>query len=281
MIVRRFIRPYLSQEHKLCPVQPRGGSVPSSTRSIRAVSPTPTATGSAICPASLPVWIPSPTWVSTRSGSRRTIPRPSSTAATISRITPPSTRSTARWPTSSTCWPKSTAGGCTLSWTSCSTTPRTSTPGSRPPAPAGTIPAAIGTSGPTGAATDHAAKDRRTTGSPCSAAPPGRWTPPRGSTTTTVSSSSSRTSTGAIRRSRLRCSRPSVSGWISAWTASAWTPSTTSLRTPPCAIRALPSPGRTSITRSVPRGMLTSGGACGASATRPCASRPTSPAPIR
>ena len=73
-----------------------GGAAPLSTRSIRAVSSTPTATASATCPASSSGSTMSRRSASTRSGSRRSSNRRWPTSATTSPTTAPSIRSSAR-----------------------------------------------------------------------------------------------------------------------------------------------------------------------------------------
>ena len=79
---------------------------PSSTRSTRAASPTPTATASATCAASSAGWTTSPRSASTCCGCRRSTRRRRTTTATTSATTRTSTRCSARWPTSTSCSPR-------------------------------------------------------------------------------------------------------------------------------------------------------------------------------
>ena len=78
----------------------RGGVTPSSTRSTRAASPTPTATASATCAGSSTTSTTSRRSASTSCGSRRSTARRRTTTATTSATTRTSTRCSARSPTS-------------------------------------------------------------------------------------------------------------------------------------------------------------------------------------
>ena len=73
-----------------------GGATAFSTRSTRARSRTPTATGSATCAGSSRGWTISSGWGSTASGSTRRCRRRTTTGATTSRTTAPCTRTSAR-----------------------------------------------------------------------------------------------------------------------------------------------------------------------------------------
>ena len=90
----------------------RGGSPPSSTRSIRARSPTPTATGSATSAASARTWTTSRRSGSTCCGCRRSTPRRRTTTATTSPTTRTSTRCSGRSRTSTRCSPTCTRAAC-------------------------------------------------------------------------------------------------------------------------------------------------------------------------
>ena len=189
-----------------------GGATPSSTRSTSVPSPTATATARATSPGCASACRTSNGSVSTRCGSTRGTGRRCATVAMTSPTTARSTSSSARppRPNSSSPRPRSTASA---SWsTSCRTTARRSTCGSRrrwrqrrdrPSAPATTSSRA-------GATTVSC---RRTTGARCSAGPRG----PASTTDSGTCTSSTRvnpTSTGSTPRwppsSRRSCASGSI-----------------------------------------------------------------------
>ncbi len=132
-----------------CPPSP-GGSRPSSTRSTPGPSPTPTATGSATSRASGATSTTWTGWASTPSGSRRSSAPPWPTSATTSATTATSTRCSARWPTSTACWPTPTPAGMRviIDWVP-NHIVRPSTRGSSRPGRAATTRSGTGTSGAT------------------------------------------------------------------------------------------------------------------------------------
>ena len=199
--------------------------MPSSTRSTRVPSPTPTAMVSAISRESgstSTIWWRS-AW--TPCGSRPSTPRLRSTPATTSRTTSTWPPSTAPCRTSTPSSQTSTRPAFASSSTWSPTTPPTSTSGSAPPwrRPRGP-PSATATSSAT-ATTAH-----RTTGARSSAGRPGsRWSRSPavartgGGTTSTCSQPSNPTSTGPTRTSTSTSAPSCASGWSAASRVSAWT----------------------------------------------------------
>ena len=201
-----------------------GGVQPSSTRCIRAPSPTTTAMASAICPGSRRAWTISPNSASMRSGSHLSTPHRCMTVAMTSRTSGPSIRALGRWTISTHSSADSTPAACDCSWTSSPTTRAVSTRGSRPPSQ----PAPGHGSGIATSSARATTASRRTTGAVSSMARDGRPCPdlmarPPDGGTCTCSTPPNPISTGRTRRSAPSSTTSCAGGSTAVSTVSAST----------------------------------------------------------